>query len=397
MTQPAIDIAGVSKKFRIYHERNLTLKSAVLRRRRSVHEDFSALRDISFQIPSGSKFAIVGGNGSGKSTLLKCVARILQPDAGDITAHGRVAALLEIGSGFHPELSGKENIYLNGAILGIPRSHIRRKFDDIVDFSGVERFIDQPVKNYSSGMYVRLAFAVAVNIDPEILLVDEVLAVGDAVFQQRCTERFEQLCSEGRTVVIVSHAVPVLRSLCDRAAWLKDGQLQELGAAPQVLDNYSKATQPAALETENARVRGGTGEIRIDAVEVLDGSGQSCAMAIPPGAKVTLRVHYLVSEIVQQPVFVLAIEAFDGARVWTGNSFDAELPGRLPTGPGVIELTIPNVPLGRGEYVVNTGVIEHTDGRTVDFARNVARLRVGGGSRTEAGYVALQGQWRAGR
>ncbi len=234
----AIDVVDVSKRFRIYHERNQSIKSAVMRRKRSVYEDFWALRDVSFEVPVGSTFGLIGSNGSGKSTLLKCLARIYYPESGSITAHGRLASLLEVGSGFHPELSGRENIYLNGSILGMHRKEIDRKFDEIVDFSGVEQFIDQPVKNYSSGMYVRLGFSVAINVDPDILVVDEVLAVGDAEFQQKCREKFSEYSREGRTVVLVSHSMGLVSDMCDHAAWINKGSLVQVGTADETIGAY---------------------------------------------------------------------------------------------------------------------------------------------------------------
>jgi len=234
----AIEIDDVSKKFRLYKERNQSIKSAIMRRRISEHEDFWALRDVSFDIGQGETFGLVGDNGSGKSTLLKCMAKILYPDRGSITMHGRVAALLEVGSGFHPELSGRENVYLNGSILGMSRKEIDAKFDAIVDFSGVREFIDQPVKNYSSGMYVRLGFSVAINVEPDILLVDEVLAVGDESFQAKCAEKFAQFKSEGRTVVIVSHALGTLAKMCDRVAWIQHGDLKAVGEPDDVIAEY---------------------------------------------------------------------------------------------------------------------------------------------------------------
>jgi len=242
VTPIAISVNSVSKRFRIYHERNQTLKAAVMRGRRLVHEDFWALTDVSFDIPVGSTYALIGDNGSGKSTLLKCVAEILFPDKGTITRNGRMAALLEVGSGFHPELSGRENVYLNGSILGMSKKEIQSKFDSIVDFSGVEKFIDQPVKNYSSGMYVRLGFSVAINVDPDILLVDEVLAVGDTAFQEKCAQKFRDFKTAGKTVVIVSHSMPILQSMCDSAAWLSHGVLQQVGDAGPVISAYKEAT-----------------------------------------------------------------------------------------------------------------------------------------------------------
>ncbi len=241
MTDVAVEVNGVSKKFRLYKERNQSLKSAIMRRRVSVHEDFWALKDVDFSIPQGKTFGLVGDNGSGKSTLLKCLAKILYPDEGSIKMNGRVAALLEVGSGFHPELSGRENVFLNGSILGMSRREITAKFDEIVDFSGVREFIDQPVKNYSSGMYVRLGFSVAINVDPDILLVDEVLAVGDETFQARCMAKFAEFRDEGRTVVIVSHALGTMKEMCDEVAWLRSGELMGVGKPEDVIEKYRDA------------------------------------------------------------------------------------------------------------------------------------------------------------
>ncbi len=238
MSDIAVRVDDVSKKFRMYRERNQTIKSAVMRGRTSVHEDFWALKNVSFDVPTGSTFGLIGSNGSGKSTLLKCLAKIYYPENGSITAHGRVAALLEVGSGFHQELSGRENIFLNGSILGMSKKEITRKFDEIVDFSGVEQFIDQPVKNYSSGMYVRLGFSIAINVDPDILVVDEVLAVGDAEFQQKCYQKFEDFKHAGKTVILVSHSMETVQSMCDSAAWLSHGDMMAVGPAEPTIKAY---------------------------------------------------------------------------------------------------------------------------------------------------------------
>lgn len=238
MSAVAVSVDSVSKRFRLYKERNQSLKSAIMRGRVSVHHDFWALQNVSFEVPTGSTFGLIGSNGSGKSTLLKCLARIYRPTMGEITAQGRVAALLEVGSGFHPELSGRENIYLNGSILGMSKKEVTRKLDEIIDFSGVEAFIDQPVKNYSSGMYVRLGFAVAINVDPDVLIVDEVLAVGDAEFQEKCRQRFAQFREAGKTVVLVTHAMDTVAEMCDQAAWLHHGHLQTVGPADTTIKAY---------------------------------------------------------------------------------------------------------------------------------------------------------------
>ncbi|MFF1634412.1 ABC transporter ATP-binding protein [Leifsonia sp. NPDC058248] len=241
MNDVAVSVDHLSLKYRLYRERNNALKTALLRGRKSVYEDFWALRDISFEVPTGTTFGLVGRNGSGKSTLLKCLSRILYPDKGGFRANGKMASLLELGSGFHPELSGRENVFLNGSILGMSRKDISRKFDEIVDFSGIEKFIDQPVKNYSSGMYVRLGFAVAINVEPDILVVDEVLAVGDAEFREKCAQKFRDFKEDGRTVILVTHSMRNLKDMCDSAAWLDKGQLRKVGDADTVIASYERA------------------------------------------------------------------------------------------------------------------------------------------------------------
>jgi len=239
VSAPAIVVDHAWKRFRLYRERNRSLKSAIMRGRRSaIEREFWAIRDVSFEVQHGETLGVIGRNGSGKSTLLKTLARILTPDRGAVRTSGRVAALLEVGSGFHPELTGRENIFLNGSILGMSRREVTSQFDGIVEFSGVGAFIDQPVKNYSSGMYVRLGFSVAVHVKPDILLVDEVLAVGDAEFQERSQARFRELTRSGRTVVIVSHGLDDVRALCTRTAWLDHGELRQIGATGDVVDAY---------------------------------------------------------------------------------------------------------------------------------------------------------------
>jgi lipopolysaccharide transport system ATP-binding protein len=236
----AVRVDRLGKKFRIYSERNQSLKSALMRGRVSKYDQFWALRDLSLAVSKGTTFGLVGGNGSGKSTLLKTLAKIYWPDEGDIKYFGRMSALLEVGSGFHPELTGRENIFLNGSILGMKRKEIEQRYEQIVEFSGVREFIDQPVKNYSSGMYVRLGFSVAIHVEPDILVVDEVLAVGDAAFQAQCFERFRELKRQGTTIILVSHDMEAVNSLCDEVAWLSKGKLQLLGPAKKVTQAYLK-------------------------------------------------------------------------------------------------------------------------------------------------------------
>jgi len=235
----AIEVHNVSKRFRLSHERYPSLKERFVRFGRSAdREDFWALQDVSLEIPHGRTFGLIGHNGSGKSTLLKCIAGILQPTSGEIHSDGRLAALLELGAGFHPDLTGRENVYLNGSILGLSKREIDARFDEIVDFAELSQFIDMQVRNYSSGMFVRLGFSVAVSLDPDILLVDEVLAVGDRAFRRKCAGVMENMLADGRTLLLVSHNERDLRRLCTRGIYLQEGAVVMDGPIDDVLKRY---------------------------------------------------------------------------------------------------------------------------------------------------------------
>ena len=395
MSAPAVVVDGLSKRFRIYHERNNTLKAAVMRRNRARYEDFWALRDVSFEIPQGLTFGLVGDNGSGKSTLLKTMAKILFPDAGRVSTRGKVAALLEVGSGFHPELSGRENVYLNGSILGMTRAEIDRKFDDIVGFSGVERFIDQPVKNYSSGMYVRLGFAVAIHVDPEILLVDEVLAVGDAAFQEKCVEKFVQFKKEGRTVVVVSHSMASLRSMCDEVAWVAEGRLVETGEAPPILDRYQDATRSDLRIDTGDRVHWGSGEVTLDEVTVQPVGREGGT--VRSGDAVAVRMAYTAHQRIDRAVFGLLLVTHDGVHLWANNSRDAGVQIGPIEGPGTVVYEVPRLPLQHGSYTLEAAVTDISTTHVYDYLRPAAELLVEHGPiRESSGYAAFFGQWREG-
>ena len=262
MGNSAIEVRGIGKRYRLgaAGDRQYSYKSLrdilagipdrLLRRKAAkAPPEFWALKDISFDVPEGEVVGLIGRNGAGKSTLLKVLSRVTDPTEGRILLHGRIGSLLEVGTGFHPELTGRENIFLNGAILGMRRAEIARQFDEIVAFAEVEKFIDTPVKHYSSGMYLRLAFAVAAHLEPEILLVDEVLAVGDAAFQKKCLGKMGDVARQGRTVMFVSHNMTALRSLCTRAVWLNEGRVMEDGAAGTVVDHYLQKNTAANLES----------------------------------------------------------------------------------------------------------------------------------------------------
>jgi lipopolysaccharide transport system ATP-binding protein len=264
----AIQARNVSKSYRIVHEeRATTLGESIVKRvrkplARTTSETFWALQDINFDIPKGDVVGIIGRNGAGKSTLLKILSRITAPATGEITIRGRVGSLLEVGTGFHPELTGRENIYLNGAILGMSRKETTARFDEIVDFSGVEQFLDTPVKRYSSGMYVRLAFSVAAHLDPEVMIVDEVLAVGDAEFQKKCLSKMQDVADGGRTVLFVSHNIHSITTLCKSAILLDKGRLVAADAVDPIVERYANMVETEVIDLSDHRRRAGTGDIR---------------------------------------------------------------------------------------------------------------------------------------
>ena len=393
MADPAVSVVGLSKRFRMYHERNQSLKAALMRRRRASFDEFWALRDVSFEIPRGSTFGLIGENGSGKSTMLKCVAKILEPDEGGVIVDGSLAALLELGSGFHPELSGRENVYLNGSILGLRKAEIEAKFDGIVDFAGVREFIDQPVKNYSSGMYVRLGFSVAINVNPDILLVDEVLAVGDANFQDKCMEKFAEFRRAGKTVVLVSHAMGSMRSLCDEVAWLQHGKLIGLGDPSDVVDSYVDESHEERIEMADGSSRWGSGEVRLTNVEMLDAAGKS-TRRLRTGDELTFRLHYQADSVVNRPVFGLALETVEGIYAWAHNSRDAKWVPESIDGEGSVDLHIPHLALQAGTFDVQAGIVDYTTTHTFDYLTACIRFDVLLSSPHESGGIAsLGGAW----
>ncbi len=404
---PAVDVRSVTKHFRLYHEKNTTLKAAVLRGGRARYENFLALDDVSFSVPVGSTFGLIGENGSGKSTLLKCMARILRPDSGEIVTRGKVSALLELGAGFHGELSGRENIYLNGSILGLSRRELDARFDDIVGFAGgeVPRFIDNPVKNYSSGMFVRLGFAIAINVEPEVLLVDEILAVGDEDFQRKCMAKFAEMRKAGRTVVVVSHSLDTVRSLCDHAAWLEHGQLRELGRAGKVVEAYLDAVTdqrhriaasapgepgPGPRPAAPARPRG-----LIESVELLDPKGRATTV-VRTGEPATVRVRLRCGTTGGREVLRLEVSAADGTLVSRVSTRDTTLVLDELEGVHIVDYLIPKVLLGTREYDLSLAVLgEHGQGE-IERLPDVMRFEVAHGEvRHKGGVMMLGGDFRA--
>jgi lipopolysaccharide transport system ATP-binding protein len=357
----AIRVSELSKEFRIglHAEKYKTLRDTLAsaftfrRRKRTPAERIWALRDLNFEIHPGEVVAVIGRNGAGKSTLLKILSRIMEPTEGFAEIHGRVGSLLEVGTGFHPELTGRENVYLNGAILGMRRAEIDRKFDEIVAFSEVEQFIDTVVKKYSSGMYLRLAFAVAAHLEPEILLVDEVLAVGDADFQKKCLGKMGDVAREGRTVLFVSHSMPAVQALCPRSILLRHGGLAADGDTGEVVREYLGHLQASAATafTDNPDRRG-NGAVRLTGARILDERGQPVERLVA-GAPVALEFAYEKRtkesgrlEFAATIISHLGIPVTHVSTQISGFRVDDAAP------QGVIVCQIPRLPLPRGEYRV---------------------------------------------
>ncbi len=393
MSEIAVSAENVSKRFRLYHERNDSLKVTLMRRGRAKYEEFWALDDVSLEVPTGTTFGLIGENGSGKSTLLKCMAKILRPDKGTTSVNGKMSALLEVGAGFHPELSGRDNIYLNGSILGLSKKELAAKFDRIVDFAGIEQFIDTPVKNYSSGMYVRLGFSVAINVDPDVLLVDEVLAVGDENFQRKCGEKFAELRAQGKTIVVVSHALGSMRTLCDHVALLDHGVLQQVGPATEVIDSYVSGTHTDRMDDGAGGTRWGSGEGRIDHVELLDPQGQPTAI-VHTGDRCTFRLHYSTSAPIERPVFGLSLTTVDGTLVTGPNTRDSGTVPEKIDGSGVVDLVVERLLLLPGRYTVDLAITDYTCVHPFDYRQHAMRFDVEAGHPHDAmGLVSLDGKW----
>ncbi|HHN94516.1 MAG TPA: ABC transporter ATP-binding protein [Anaerolineae bacterium] len=420
----AIIFDNVTKKFTLHRERGRSFQEVALnlfRRRRPPlqEEEFWALRNVSFTVEHGETVGLIGPNGAGKSTALKLITRIIQPTAGRITINGRVGALLELGAGFHPDLTGRENIYLNGSILGLSREEIRRKLDVIVSFSELERFIDVPVKHYSSGMYVRLGFSIAVHTDPEILLVDEVLSVGDQNFQHKCLERIREMQQEGVTIFFVSHGLDQVRRLCSRAIWLNEGTVQAEGRVDDTISAYLRhaaeeeesrlqlvAEEETAEEPEEPEEdteeeepepeelhRWGTQEIEIVAVSFLDDAGQE-RNVFRVGEPWTVRLRYRAVQPIERPVFGLAVHRDDGVHVCGPNTQFGNLVIPAVEGEGEVLYRVPHLPLMEGTYHVSVSSHNWADTVMYDYHDRLYTFRVrqvGTGERY--GLVSLGGTW----
>lgn len=389
-----IRLNDVSKKFKVYHEKTVSFKYAVIDfvkgKRSSDYDEFWALKNISIDIKDRETVGVIGVNGSGKSTLLKLIAKILYPDVGHINTTGKIATLIDLGAGFHPELTGRENIYINASILGFSKKDTDEKFHEIVAFSELEKFIDNPIKSYSSGMYLRLGFAVAINVDPDILLTDEILAVGDENFQKKCLKKIEEFKKKGKTILYVSHDLMTVERICDRVLLLDKGQLVLEGKALDVISEYHRLligkmaqqlgsqeemgtastqkdsgsveeeeTAKASDEGNNRsqRRRWGTKEAEITKISFLDKNDRETNV-FKTGEKIRVRIHYVAHTKIERPVFGVALERDDGIHVTGPNTKTSSYFIDEIEGEGFLEYVIENVPLLKGTYLFTAAIYD---------------------------------------
>ncbi len=383
----AIEIQDISKQFRLYSEKHTSLKERVLHGGKMPFTPFWALRDVTVDINQGETFGILGRNGCGKSTLLKCVAGILKPTSGEIKVRGSLAAMLELGAGFQPDLSGRDNIYLNGSLLGLSRSDIDQRFDDIVAFAELEEFIDNQVKFYSSGMYVRLGFAVAVNVEPDVLLVDEVLAVGDAAFQRKCLDHVKRFQREGRTIVVVSHATESIRQNAQRVMVMNHGQVitvDEPGEAIRVFlaDLLGVGT---LTNSESGGIEGNV--VAIGTVQCEHG-GSGARTHLNTGESLTVIADVDSLAPVPDGMATIAIHDDQNELIFSSDPDDPICAVDIPDGGGSIRFYFPEVPLLDGTYSVSVGVRSATKTAIYDWKDQVARFEVANPGRS-TGRVRL--------
>ncbi len=351
MGKYAVEIKDVSKMFKLYHENVRSLKEKVLFFNKRGYEEFWALKDINIDVDQGETLGIIGANGSGKSTLLKMTTRILYPTRGRVVTNGSIAALLELGAGFQPDLTGRENVYLNASILGFSKREVDKRFDEIVAFAEMERFIDNHVRNYSSGMYVRLGFAVAISVDPDILIIDEVLAVGDEAFQRKCIERIEEIQQSGRTIIFVTHNVEITREICSRVVMLEAGEIVKEGKPREVVNFYHQKMESA--DTERAE----RGDRRMEVLGVaLLNEKEEGVNDFSTGEDLKIRVAYRANEPTDDPVFGFSIDDYRGFTAYGTNTRLKGMHLGTVKGEGFVQFDLKSLPLLEGRYLVSVAI-----------------------------------------
>lgn len=417
----AIEVRDIVKSFRVYLDKGNTLKEKVLFKKRRRYEERKVLDGISFDVRKGEAVGLIGHNGCGKSTTLKLLTRIMYPNQGQIRMSGRVSSLIELGAGFHEDMSGRENIYINASIFGLTRKEIDQRMDDIIAFSELQEFIDNPVRTYSSGMYMRLAFSVAINVDADILLVDEILAVGDVNFQAKCFNRMREIKGKGTTIVIVSHSLDQIEQICDRSIWIHNGKIRKEGRPrdvhPEYLDFMGERRQKQVsqnketkkvIETEEKneekpkednskeivqeqKKRWGNGKARIQEVLFLDAAGNEKTI-IKTGEEITIAIHYEVREPVEDAVIGIGIFRNDGIHCYGTNTRIDKLDDYKLEEDGVAEVRIPSMNLIPGQYLLDVA-IESEIGVAVDYFREACRFEIFSDI-DDVGIVRIGHEWK---
>lgn len=395
--EAAISIRDVVKQYKVRHEKGRTLKEAFLRQG-IYSETINALNHVSFEVPPGSTMGLIGSNGSGKSTILKLIAGTSKPSSGEVEVCGRVSALLELGAGFHPDFTGRENVYLDGIIMGLSRSDIEERFNDIVAFAEMEEFIDAPAKTYSSGMFMRLAFSVAISVDPDILLIDEVLAVGDESFQRKCLKRINEFKAQGKTLLFVSHSMDAVRDLCDEAVWLDRGQVRATGDTQEVIGDYLRfvSEQDAkrlSKQRKTAAGREGASyrQAEITDVRLLDEDGNE-KTSFEPGSYLKVQVIYKSQTRIKSPVMGIMLRKSEGSICYAVNTeVLGEVPDYLPAA-GEIEFEIEKLDVLPGSYNFMVSLCNQPRTETYDERENID-FEVKGKIENEAGIMRLPSRW----
>ncbi len=397
----AIDVNNITKSFKVFLDKGSQLKERLLFRKRSRYEERKVLRGISFQVKKGEAIGLIGHNGCGKSTTLKLLTKIMYPDSGTITMKGRVSSLIELGAGFHPDMSGRENIYTNASIFGLTKKEIDARLNDIVSFSELEEFIDNPVRTYSSGMYMRLAFSVAINVDADILLIDEILAVGDANFQAKCFNKLREIKAHGTTIVIVSHSLGQIEQICDRSIWIHEGLIRAEGPPkeidleyldfmgqklqestrkeleekqPEEQEDSGAENEPEEEESPEEKKRWGSGAARIKRIKAYASDGAEQRI-FRTGESILFRLDYSVKEKVPDAVFGIGIFNRDGVQCYGTNTRIDKLPEFSLEKSGTAEISLDRVELLPGEYLIDFA-IETGDGIPVDYFREAYKIEM---------------------
>ena len=428
----AIEVKNVKKKFKVYYDKGRSLKEKVLFRNRNRYEDRWVLNGINFEVKKGEAIGLIGQNGCGKSTTLKLLTRIMYPDEGTIDIKGRVSSLLELGAGFHPDMSGRENIYTNASIFGLTKKEIDARLEDIIEFSELEEFLDNPVRTYSSGMYMRLAFSVAINVDAEVLLIDEILAVGDANFQAKCFNKLREIKANGVTIVIVSHALAQIEQICERTIWIQDGLIMSEGTPrtvhPQYMDfmgqkrqeiiekhdkikaaEESKEEQKDDSNNENViehqdvsnqeadnhdtlnKKRWGNGKARISSIKTYNKDLKQ-QVVFATGETIKLKMEFTVKEKIKDAVFGFAIYRSDGLHCYGINTKIDNLPDFDIANNGSVEIVLKNLNLLSGEYYFDIA-IECENGTPVDYFKQAHSIQMYS-SINDVGTVRIDHEWK---